>query len=118
MNTSMITTYKETCNAINSQNKKKIYYRPRRSNNMDQTTVMSVVLSCYSIISVCVILSVAMTLSHGETKNTLLYVATIIFVIKIIIISSVSHGFEKTYDTIDYDCIDNKNMKENEYTII
>jgi len=85
---------------------------------MDQTTVMSVVLSCYSIISVCVILSVAMTLSHGETKNTLLYVATIIFVIKIIIISSISYEFEKTNDTLDYNCIDNKNMKENEYTII
>jgi len=79
---------------------------------------MSVVLSCYSIISVCVILSVAMTLSHGETKNTLLYVATIIFVIKIIIISSISYEFEKTNDTLDYNCIDNKNMKENEYTII
>jgi len=85
---------------------------------MDQTTVMSVVLSCYSIISVCVILSVAMTLSHGETKNTLLYVATIIFVIKIIIISSISYEFEKTNDTLDYNCIENKNMKENEYTII
>jgi hypothetical protein len=79
---------------------------------------MSVVLSCYSIISVCVILSVAMTLSHGETKNTLLYVATIIFVIKIIIISSISYEFEKTNDTLDYNCIENKNMKENEYTII
>jgi hypothetical protein len=102
--------YKYPCNAIDSKNKK-LYYEPVHPSNLGVIMGAGVV-SFSSIISACVILSIAMTMSDGQTRNTLMYVAGAIFIIATIM--SVYQTLWGDGDTYIYDCEDD-NRKDNEY---
>ena len=119
MNTTTITpardAYKLPCNAIDSKNKK-LYFQA--GNGPDHPGHIAVimgagVMSFSSIIPACVILSIAMSMSDGQTRNTLMYVAGGIFIIATIM--SIYHTLRgESPSTYIYDCEDD-NRKDNEY---
>ena len=106
----MNTTNPYLCNSIDSKNRK-LYYEAAHPSSLG--VIMGAgVMSFSSIISACVILSIAMTMSDGQTRNTLMYVAGAIFIIATIM--SVYQTLWGDGDTYIYDCEDD-NRKDNEY---
>ena len=112
MSTTVTPAYNIACNAIDSNNKKLYYQGPDRSGDIG-TMMGGGVVSFLSIIPACTILSIAMTMSDSQTKNTLKYVAGTIFIIATIM--SMYYTFwAETPSTYFYGCHDD-NRKDNEY---
>ena len=107
--------YKYPCNAIDSKNKKLYYQAGIGPDHPGHIAVImgAGVVSFSSIISACVILSIAMTMSEGQTRNTLMYVAGAIFIIATIM-SIYNTLWGESSSTYIYDCQDD-NRKDNEY---
>jgi len=117
MNTTTITpaqyAYKFPCNAIDSRNRKLYYQSASAGAGSLGVTMAAGVVSFSSIIVACVILSIAMTMSDDQTRNTLMYVAGGIFIIATIM-SIYQTLWGEGFDTYIYDCeVDNR--KDNEY---